>query len=141
MSEANPKPEDPIKPEPGPGEEAAKVAVVRYWQRDCGDTEGRCIVELTPFGGTAKRYKVDVTFQKGQKAQRVVFEIKADSADEAFDRYDARLEEEKQKFEAKAGQTSLIVGPTPSIEKFRQQKMGRKRGRLGGNGGRRFLAP
>jgi len=135
MSEANDVPDGAQVPEPGA--EGAKEPVMRYWQRECGDTEGRAIVELTPFGGTAKRYKVIVFFQKGQAQQRVVFEIEASSADEAFDRYDARLEEEKEKFEAKARQASLIVGPNPKIDQFRRQK----RGRLGGNGGRRFLAP
>ncbi|HUX02157.1 MAG TPA: hypothetical protein VMY35_14425 [Phycisphaerae bacterium] len=133
MSEASDVPAGAGTPEPGAEED--KPPAVRYWQRECGDTEGRGIVELTPFGGTAKRYKVDVTFQKGQKAQRVVFEIEADSADEAFDRYDARLEEEKKKFEAKASQTSLIVGPNPKIDEFRRQK----RGRQGGNGGMRRI--
>jgi len=125
-------------------EEEAKPAVVRYWQRECGDTEGRAIVELTPFGGTGKaRYKVIVVFRKGPAQQQVVFEIEASSPDEAFDRYDARLEEEKAKFEAKAGQASLLVPPHTNIEQFRNQKQGRQqqKRRIGGNGGRRFLAP
>ena len=124
------------------GAEEAKPEYQRYFKTECGDTEGRAIIILTPFGGGEARYRVQVLFQKGQVQQRTYFDIEAASPEEALDRYDARLEEEKAKFEAKAGQANLIVGPHTNIEQFRQKKQGRQQQRrIGGNGGRRFLAP
>ena len=141
MSEASDVPAGAQVPEPGA--EEAKPEYQRYFKTECGDTEGRAIIILTPFGGGEALYRVQVLFQKGQVQQRTCFEIEASSPDEAFDRYDARLEEEKAKFEAKAGQASLLVPPHTNIEQFRNQKQGRQqqKRRIGGNGGRRFLAP
>jgi len=124
--------------------EAPKPPVVRYAQQAFSDSEGRAIVQVTPLGGAGKpQYKVQMHFQKGPAHGQVVYEIEATSPDEAFDRYDARLAEEQAKFEAKVGQAALIVPSHPNIEQYRQQKMGRQqqKRRIGGNGGRRFLAP
>jgi len=128
----------------GDNSEAPKPPVVRYAQQAFSDSEGRAIVQVTPLGGAGKpQYKVQMHFQKGPAHGQVVYEIEATSPDEAFDRYDARLAEEQAKFEAKVGQAALIVPSHPNIEQYRQQKMGRQqqKRRIGGNGGRRFLAP
>jgi len=128
----------------GDNSEAPKPPVVRYAQQAFSDSEGRAIVQVTPLGGAGKpQYKVQMHFQKGPAHGQVVYEIEATSPDEAFDRYDARLEEEKAKFEAKAGQASLLVPPHTNIEQFRREKMGRQQQqrRIGRNGGRRFRLP
>ena len=120
------------------------VYEVRYFCRP----NGQEIEQLTPreegkAGSGRVRYRGHAPLLAGDSGRQVGtlhFEIRADTPEEAWERFGVRAGEELEKEKAKAKTEAVraqLLG-SPKIDEFRRQRMGRRLGGgRGGNGGGR----
>ena len=108
-----------------------KVAVV-YELTNFADTQGREVVRLAPVGGgEGVRFRGNAALRFPNGQIQVNFEIQAGSLEEAFGKYDGRVEEERAKLETEMRKAALMAG-SPKIDDFRRNRISRFGG---GNGG------
>jgi len=107
-------------------------AVVVYELAQFVDTQGREVMRLTPLVDLELpvRYRGKGIFMAGKVQVPFMFEIEALSVTEAFEKYDARRDEEGDKIGVEMRKSQLTAG-TPQIDRFRLQRQRR----FGGNGG------
>lgn len=101
-------------------------AIVRYRHATLTDTEGRQITELAPLGeGAVVRYRGHgLCVGRGTKVA-FEFEISADSADGAFEKFDARRNEEgatvAAEVERQRVRRNLELPPSAAVSRERCQ--------------------
>jgi len=112
-------------------------APVVYELAQFADTQGREVTRLCPVDHPGEplpvRYRGQAMLISGQAKISFAFEIQASSVAEAFERFDARRDEEGEAIASEMRKKVLAAG-SPKIDDFRRDRLQRQR-RFGGNGG------